>query len=43
MDRNHRDEDLVDLGAASLETRGGPVGKEDQERTFILALALSDD
>lgn len=43
MDRKHRDEDLVDLGTASVETRGGPVGKEDQERTFILAVGLSDE
>ena len=42
MDRKHEDE-LIELGVASHETRGGPVGKEDQERTFILALGLTDD
>ena len=42
MNREHHD-DLIELGAVTEETKGGPVGKEDQERTFILALGLSDD
>lgn len=25
---------LVDLGAATIETKGGPMGYEDQERTL---------
>lgn len=41
MTRQH--DDLIELGAVTEETKGGPVGKEDQERTFILALGLSDD
>lgn len=43
MNCERHKEELVELGAVTLETRGGPVGKEDQERTFILALGLTDD
>lgn len=35
--------DVIDLGVATRETKGGPVGKEDQDRTFIPALGLTDD
>ena len=42
MQREQHD-DLIELGAVTEETRGGPVGKEDQERTFILALGLTND
>ena len=42
MKYEHQD-DLIELGIATEETKGGPVGKEDQERTFILALGLTDD
>ncbi len=41
MNRVH--DDLIELGAVTEETKGGPVGKEDQERTFILALGLTAD
>ena len=41
MEREH--EELTELGAVTVETKGGPVGKEDLERTFILALGLADD
>jgi hypothetical protein len=34
---------LVDLGAATAETKGGPVGKEDLNRTFIPAIGLVID
>jgi hypothetical protein len=34
---------LIELGAVSAETKGGPVGYEDQERTFILKLGLTND
>lgn len=33
MNREYRD-DIIDLGAASTETKGGPMGYEDQERTL---------
>jgi hypothetical protein len=42
MQREQHD-DLIELGAVTEETKGGPVGKEDQERTFILALGLTND
>ena len=42
MNRDHQDE-LIDLGAATIETRGGPIGLEDSERTFKVALGLTDD
>lgn len=34
---------LIDLGAATVETRGGPIGLEDSERTFKVALGLVAD
>jgi hypothetical protein len=40
---NREQDDVIELGAVIEETKGGPVGKEDQERTFILALGLSAD
>jgi hypothetical protein len=36
-------ENLVELGTVTSETKGGPVGKEDQERTFIPAFGLTND
>jgi hypothetical protein len=42
MQREQHD-DLIELGAVTEETKGGPVGKEDQERTFIIALGLTND
>jgi hypothetical protein len=37
-------DDLVDLGAASAETKGGVMGYEDQERTkWLNGLCLTDD
>jgi hypothetical protein len=35
MNPEHED-DLVDLGSASSETKGGPMGFEDSERTYWL-------
>ncbi len=43
MNRKRLLEKLIDLGSATLGTKGGPVGKEDLERTFIPALGLSND
>ncbi len=34
MNREYRDDELIDLGTASVETRGGPMGYEDLERTL---------
>ena len=44
MNREYRDDDLIDLGAACAETRGGSMGYEDQERTkWLHGLGLADD
>lgn len=44
MNRELCDDDFIDLGAASVETRGGAMGYEDAERTLWLhGLALTDD
>jgi hypothetical protein len=43
MNREHED-DLIELGTATTETKGGPMGIEDQERTrWFPGLGLSDD
>ncbi len=42
MNRNQQNE-LIDLGAATVETRGGPIGVEDLERTKKFAAGLSAD
>ncbi len=36
MNREDMHDDLVDLGTATIETKGGPTGYEDLERTFWL-------
>jgi hypothetical protein len=36
------EDDLVDLGSATTETKGGPMGFEDSERTFWLTGAGLD-
>lgn len=36
MNREYLGEDLLDLGVASVETRGGPMGYEDEEGTLWL-------
>lgn len=43
MNREDRNEDLVDLGAASAETRGPTVGNDDHAGGFILKEGLSDE
>jgi len=43
MNRDHLQDDLIDLGAASVETKGGPIGFEDQERTLQPGAGLTDD
>ena len=44
MNHEQIEDELFDLGRVSVETKGGPMGYEDQERTFWLhGLGLSDD
>lgn len=44
MNREYYEDDLIDLGTASVETKGGPMGYEDSERTLWLhSLSLTDD
>jgi hypothetical protein len=41
MNREH--DDLIELGTASVETRGGPKGFEDVDGTLIPRSGLTDD
>lgn len=34
MNREYHEDELIDLGIATSETKGGPMGFEDQERTL---------
>ncbi len=44
MDRNDKNDDVIALGSASAETKGGAMGYEDQERTkWLNGLGLADD
>jgi hypothetical protein len=44
MDREDRDDDVIDLGAVRVETKGGAMGFEDQERTkWLNGVGLTDD
>ncbi|MGQ0590905.1 MAG: hypothetical protein ACT4N8_15500 [Sphingosinicella sp.] len=43
MNHEYLQDDLIEFGAATAETRGGPIGFEDQERTLKVALGLTDD
>lgn len=36
MNCEQNEDDLIDLGIASVETKGGPMGYEDSERTLWL-------
>jgi hypothetical protein len=40
---NDRQDALIELGAVTAETRGGPIGFEDSERTLQVAVGLIDD
>jgi len=40
-ERGH--EDLIELGAASIETKGGAVGYDDYVCSLILPAGLSDE
>ena len=39
---NHQQDELIELGTVAVETKGGPVGKDDHEAGRILAEGLSD-
>lgn len=41
--KTKRDSKRIELGAVRRETKGGPVGKEDINRTFLGADGLSTD
>ncbi len=43
MNREEHDDDLVDLGTATEETRGGAIGFVDSERTLQPHIGLSAD
>lgn len=44
MKRECHEDELIDLGAATGETKGGPMGYEDSERTLWLhGVGLTQD
>jgi predicted alpha/beta-fold hydrolase len=43
MNREHLNDDLIDLGVASVETKGGHVGFLDSDTTLQPSLGLMDD
>ena len=43
MNREYDHEDLIDLGRASVETKGTPVGKDDFHGGLIQQEGLSDE
>ena len=44
MNREQHQDDLIELGVATTETKGGPMGYEDSERTlWFHGAGLSDD
>ena len=43
MNREHECEELIELGAASLETRGPAAGKDDHQGGRIPFAGLSND
>jgi hypothetical protein len=43
MNREEHEDDLVELGKATGETKGGAIGFVDSERTLQPHLGLSDD
>lgn len=45
MQRNdeHRDDDLIDLGAVTQETKGKLVGNDDHDNGLQISLGLADD
>jgi hypothetical protein len=43
MNNERENEDLIELGAASLETKGPAAGKDDHAGGFILQEGLGDE
>lgn len=43
MNRDYEREDLIDLGAVSVETKGGAVGSLDTDNTFYPGAGLTDE
>ena len=43
MNREHQHDDLIDLGAATVETRGTPYGSDDHKASLIPVTGLSDE
>jgi hypothetical protein len=43
MNRDHEQEELIELGAASAETKGPTAGKEDVQGGFIPLSGLNDE
>ena len=43
MQRDHEYEDLIDLGAASVETKGPTFGRDDNHGGLIPVAGLSDE
>jgi hypothetical protein len=43
MNREHDNDSLIDLGAASIETRGTPFGTDDHKAGLIPVAGLSDE
>ena len=43
MNREHEHDDLIDLGAASVETKGPTFGADDRRGGLIPVAGLSDE
>lgn len=43
MKREHEHDDLIDLGAASVETKGTPFGADDAKGSLIPVSGLNDE
>jgi hypothetical protein len=43
MNREHEHEDLIDLGAVSVETRGPSIGRDDQQGGLVFPAGLSHE
>ena len=44
MNREHLNDEPIELGAVTAETKGGPMGYEDLERSkWLHGLGLADD
>lgn len=43
MKHEHLEDEIVEIGIASEETKGGPIGFEDAETTLQVKAGLTDD